>query len=175
MRIIIAMIAGILMASASHAAAFKLESPAYTNNGTFPDKYSCQGKNVPPPLKWENSPAGTKSFVLIFSCPDAAIGSTFYGWVVFNIPADAIGLPDKNNKMPRGIVIGDNSYGDNDYEGPCPPDRTPHHYIFTLYAIDTILYLSPGSPAEDVLDRIQDHVIDQTELTGIFTNSSIEE
>lgn len=61
--------------------AFKLESTAFANNQSIPRKYTCDGENLSPPLKWENPPKGTKSFVLIMEDPDAPHG-VWDHWII---------------------------------------------------------------------------------------------
>ncbi len=129
------------------ASALTLSSPDVKNHGTVPDEqvfnsFSCTGKNVSPALSWKGAPAGTKSFAVTVYDPDAPTGSGFWHWVVFNIPASATGLPKnagdaKANLMPPGAVQSRTDYGFAGWGGPCPPKGDkPHHYIFTVFAVD---------------------------------------
>jgi phosphatidylethanolamine-binding protein (PEBP) family uncharacterized protein len=53
--------------------------------------------------------------------------------------------------------------------GPAPPpDHGPHHYYFWLYALDTDEQLRPGLDRRALLERIEDHVIEQARLIGTF-------
>ena len=63
---------------------FKISSPAFENNGQIPAKYTCDGINVNPPLKIENTPSHAKSLALVFDDTDAPRGS-YVHWVVWNI------------------------------------------------------------------------------------------
>ena len=105
--------------------------------------FGCTGKNISPSLNWAGAPAGTKSFAVTVYDPDAPTGSGFWHWVVFNIPASAKGLPKnagdlKANLMPAGAVQSRTDFGVPGWGGPCPPKGDkPHHYIFTVYAVDT--------------------------------------
>jgi hypothetical protein len=53
----------------------------------MPDLYTCKGKNVSPPLRWNNPPKGTKSFVLTLEDLDTPFG-TITHWLIYNIPAE---------------------------------------------------------------------------------------
>ena len=60
----------------------------------MPVRFSCEGEDASPVLKWEGAPAGTKSFALIADDPDAP-GGTWVHWVAYSIPATTTELPGK--------------------------------------------------------------------------------
>jgi Raf kinase inhibitor-like YbhB/YbcL family protein len=134
----------------------------------MPILYSCNGKNIPPGLYWQNPPPNTKSYILFFYSPDTPQG-IFYNWVVFNIPGATTALPEGEN-LPEDSIEATNSAGDNIYRGPCPPDSYVHHYIFDLYALDTVLNISENATASDVLNAAHHHILKQTTLDSIFTH-----
>jgi Raf kinase inhibitor-like YbhB/YbcL family protein len=118
-------------ASAARAEGFKLSSPDFKEGGTIKQPnvgtgMGCTGENLSPALEWKNPPAGTKSFVLMMRDPDAPTGSGFWHWVVYNIPADATGLPAGAGKpgsttLPKGAVQSNTDMAAPGYLGPCPP------------------------------------------------------
>lgn len=58
------------------------------------------------------------------------------------------------------------------YDGPCPPwnDEIPHHYVFTLYALDIgQLPVSGTFRAADALNAMRGHVLAEAQLTGTFS------
>jgi len=133
------------------AADFSVSSPDLAS-GVFDNKFvlngfGCKGGNVSPEIVWSNVPEGTKSLSLQLHDPDAPTGSGFWHWAVYNIPPTATGLAQGAGNAPDSLpapafggitdffdtgVIGVNG----NYGGPCPPvGDTPHHYIFTLYAL----------------------------------------
>jgi len=153
----------------SSAQGLELKSPAFVSGSMIPSLYTCQGKNISPPLTWSGAPAGTKSFVLICDDPDAPI-LTWVHWVYYNIPASVTSLPEalsKTEKSAQGGIHGKSSFGDFGYGGPCPPWGT-HRYFFKLYALDTMLTLPPGAKKKDVLKAMEKHILSQTELMGKF-------
>ncbi|MBI2554423.1 MAG: YbhB/YbcL family Raf kinase inhibitor-like protein [Candidatus Rokubacteria bacterium] len=103
--------------------------------------FGCGGGNKSPHLKWEDAPAGTKSFALTCFDPDAPTGSGFWHWVVVNIPPGVTDLPpDAGNpaagKLPAGALQVRTDFGKPGYGGPCPPQGDhPHRYLFTIYAV----------------------------------------
>ena len=143
----------------------KLTSSAFQHNGAIPDKYTCKGEDVNPPLAIENIPNGTKSLVLIVDDPDAPMG-TWVHWVVWNIAPSTSDIAE--NSVPAGAVLGSNDFGRLDYGGPCPPSGT-HRYFFKLYALDMMLELEEGATKGEVEQTMEGHVLAQTSLMGTYS------
>lgn len=150
--------------------AFTLSSSSFQNGGDIPQKFSCEGADVSPELSWTNPPAGTRSFALIADDPDAPAG-TWTHWVLFDLPAQASGLPEgvaKVDEIPGGGRQGRNDFRKIGYGGPCPPPGKPHRYFFKLYALDKTLNLKPGASKAEVEGTMQGHILGQAELVGSF-------
>ena len=138
-----------------------ISSPVFKNNGFIPQKYTCDGNDVNPPLNIEGVPKETQSLALIVDDPDAPMG-TWDHWVVWNIPpAEKI----MENSVPG--TEGLNDFRRRSYGGPCPPSGT-HGYFFKVYALDTRLDLSPSSRKKDVERAMKGHVIAEGELVGLY-------
>ena len=149
---------------------FRIESAAFNQGALIPPRFSCNGENVSPPLKWTDPPAGAHSFALIVDDPDAP-GGTWTHWVVFNLPAQTRALDEnapKQDKLPNGGLQGLNSFESVGYGGPCPPPGKAHRYFFRLYALDTVLRLQPRAPREDVAPALKGHTLGETQLMGLF-------
>ncbi len=146
--------------------AFQLSSPAFADGDTIPDRYTCKGQNMSPPLIIEGVPAGTDSLALVLHDPDAPHGD-FLHWAVWDINIDMDELPE--NAVPDGTVLGMNDFGKLRYDGPCPPSGT-HRYMFDLYALDSPLGLSEGAPEEDIRQALADHAIAKTTLSGTLSS-----
>jgi Raf kinase inhibitor-like YbhB/YbcL family protein len=149
--------------------ALSLSSPAFEEGGEVPDKYSCDGKNISPPLSWSGVPVGTGSFVLIMDDPDAP-GGVFTHWVLFNLPPDILELAEdipNKSELESGALQGKNGMGRTGYFGPCPPGGT-HHYRFTLYALDKPIDLAAGVSKERVLETMEGHILAEAQLMGTY-------
>lgn len=146
---------------------FTLQTDAFKVAQTIPKDYTCDGNNLSPQLNWAQPPAKTKSFTLIMSDPDAPSG-TYYHWIVYNIPYSTLSFAKGINKYPEGSILGKNSEGTLEYKGPCPPPGKAHHYVFTLYALDTVLTLPEGTNAEKLLPILNNHLIEKVEITGSY-------
>ena len=100
---------------------FTLSSPAFANGESIPKIYTCGGEGISPELTWNEPPAGTQSFALIFDDPDA---NGFTHWIIYNIPADRRGLPEdikRDRELEDGIFQGMNGMAGFGYMGSCPP------------------------------------------------------
>ncbi len=141
-----------------------ISSPAFVNMGPIPPKYTCDGADVNPPLKWEGAPDKAKSLALIVDDPDAPAG-TWVHWVVWNInPADQ-GISE--NSVPKGAAQGINDFRKQAYGGPCPPSGT-HRYFFKIYALDSVLNIQPKSSKADLEKAMKGHIISRAELVGTY-------
>lgn len=150
------------------AAGFILTSQSFIENGRMPTLYTCDGKNISPELHWGNPPNKTVSFALILEDPDAPAG-TWYHWLVYNIPVITQGFSADIQKLPLGTLIGKNSWGKMQYDGPCPPPGSRHHYIFTLYALDIKLDPLTEVDGKNFLIQIQGHIIQKVQLTMAYS------
>lgn len=147
-------------------ATMNLTSSAFAQGQPIPKKFSCKGADVSPALAWIDPPVGTKSFALIMDDPDAPSGNWVH-WVLFNIPPETRSLTEAI-KPAAPIVVGRNSSGQKQYDGPCPPSGT-HRYFFKLYALDTTLNLTSNADKKVVLAAMEDHILAQAELMGTFS------
>jgi Raf kinase inhibitor-like YbhB/YbcL family protein len=161
----------LLLITGGEAMALEIKSTAFKNNEYIPPKYTCEGKDVSPPLGWTGAPGGTKSFALICDDPDAPMG-TWVHWVVWDIPAGTSSLPEgvpKSDALDDGAQQGMTDFRRVGYGGPCPPPGKPHRYFFKLYALDVDkLNLKPKSSKKDLLAAMKGHILAQAELIGLF-------
>lgn len=148
------------------AIAMKLTSTAFVEGGNLPSKYTCDGDNISPPIAWQDAPASTKSFALIYDDPDAPVG-TWDHWVLYNLPPTTNFLPENATVLPAGTKVGLNSWPNAEYGGPCPPAGT-HRYIFHLYALDAMLNLSGKVTSSILRQAMEKHILATATLTGLY-------
>ncbi len=142
-----------------------LTSSAFGHNASIPNKYTCEGQDLSPPLDISGVPQNTQSLALIVDDPDAPVG-TWDHWIVWNINPETARIEE--GQMPQGALEGMNDFKKNPYGGPCPPPGKPHRYFFKLYALDTTLNLPTGSTKEEIEKTIEGHILDKAELVGIY-------
>jgi Raf kinase inhibitor-like YbhB/YbcL family protein len=166
-------------ALAQTPAAITVTSPTLKANEVVPIDHTADGKNVSPALMWSGAPANTRQFALIYDDPDVAFGNppqTFVHWVVYNIPGTAKGLPaelpmDAVLTAPAdiaGTIQGLSGFKRTGYRGPAPPPGKPHHYTWTVYALDAELKLEQGLNRNQLLEAMKGHIIGQGSLVAIY-------
>jgi Raf kinase inhibitor-like YbhB/YbcL family protein len=144
-------------------AAFALTSPAFAAGHTIPKRYTCDGANVSPALRWTAPPRRTRSFALLLDDPDAPSG-TFTHWLAWNIKPSARRLA-VGARPPRQ---GRTSAGGVGYTGPCPPSGPAHRYAFKLYALRKPLPLRPGADRAAFDRALRGRVLRVTRLVGRY-------
>ena len=150
-----------------------IQSSAFSDGGEIPTLYTCEGKDISPPLSWSGLPDNTQSLVLIVDDPDApdpqAPKMTWVHWLVYNIPVEISGFSEAAviTDVATGADEGINDWKRSGYGGPCPPIGR-HRYFHKLYALDTVLtgLHKPDKPKLEA--AMQNHVIAKAELVGTF-------
>jgi Raf kinase inhibitor-like YbhB/YbcL family protein len=148
----------------------ELTSSAFKNGQPIPNQYTCEGNNISPPLTWNGAPGNTETFALIVDDPDAPKG-VWTHWMVFNLPADASGLPEaaaKSGPLPGNAKEGLNDFNHPNYDGPCPPAGKEHRYFFKIYALDTALGLPSGASRKDMEAAMAKHILAEGQLMGTY-------
>jgi len=159
-----------------------LTSSAWEDGAAIPDFYAQPGHDVSPPLAWSwvtpTAPDNVASFVLIVHDLDWPIGNgtdDMLHWLVWNIPAAARRLTEG---VPQGATLADDSRqisatGPN-YRGPAVQvSGGPHHYVFELFALDTMLDVpvvgaSPPQTRAAVAAAMAGHVRGKGVYTGTY-------
>lgn len=142
-----------------------ITSSAFKPNGAIPAEYTCDGAKISPPLAFADIPPQAKSLALIMDDPDAPKAGGFVHWLIWNMPPTTKAIAA--NIPPTTAVFGQNDAGKNSYASPCPPSGT-HQYIFTLYAVDTVLQLPAGSTRAQLLQALRNHTLGKDQLTGTY-------
>jgi Raf kinase inhibitor-like YbhB/YbcL family protein len=150
-----------------------LSSPAFEANGSIPRRYTCDGEDLSPPLRWSGLPERAKSLALIVDDPDApdpaAPQRTYVHWVLYDLPVSSDGVAEgvTTSTLPPGAREGVNDWKRPGYGGPCPPIGR-HRYFHKLYALDTTLG-DRGMLTKADLERVMEgHVLDEAQLVGTY-------
>lgn len=142
----------------------KISSPAFTNGGRIPFKYSCEGENINPEIDIESIPEGTRSLALIIDDPDAPVGIWTH-WILYNIPANTSVIPENASPGIQGI----STSKQKEYVGPCRPEKSIHRYYFRLYALDSRIEKSDGLNRESIDREMMGHVLATAEIMGYYS------
>ncbi len=167
--------AATLAGAQSAPATLTVTSPTITAGQPIPKQHSADGENTSPAFAWSGAPASTKSFALICDDPDVPMPQPFVHWVLYNIPATAKGVPanipiDPAAAMPAviaGAIQGPSGFRRPIYRGPAPPPGKPHHYHFTVYALD-VADLPAGLTKAQLVEAMTGHIVAQGELVATY-------
>ena len=142
----------------------RINSPAFQEGEPIPERYTREGGNKRPSLRFHEIPHAAQSLVLIMDNPDAPNG-TFTHWIVFNLSPATRELNE--NITPTVLHQGVNDYGQSSYGGPKSPSAD-HRYFFRLYALDAQLDVLNGVSRLDLEEAMIGHVIAVAECQGRF-------
>lgn len=146
-----------------------ITSSAFKDGAMIPEKYTCDGPNISPPLKWSNAPEETKTFAIICEDPDAPSGIWVH-WILFNLPESVKELGENLpaiGKLPVGAKQGKNDFGKIGYRGPCPP-RGIHRYFFQVYALTKELDLEPGISKSELIRAMEGNILSEGQMMGKY-------
>jgi len=149
----------------------RINSTAFSHQAAIPTLYTCEGKDISPPITWSDIPPGAKSLALVVDDPDApdpaAPKMTWVHWVLYNLPAGNGGLPEGVSALPAGAKEGVNDWKRTGYGGPCPPIGR-HRYFHKLYALDTVLPDLKQPTKAKLEEAMKGHVISEAQLMGTY-------
>lgn len=147
----------------------RIWSPAFTKNGAIPMKYTCEGRDISPPLRIEDVPEGAVSLALIVTDIDSKAGAWTH-WLLWNIRPDVHSM--REGEIPWSAEEGVNDFGNPGWGGPCPEKRT-HRYVFKLYALESGISLHPEETTVDsLLEAMEGQIIAEAETTGTYRKSA---
>ena len=153
--------------------AMSITSPVFRHESAIPQRYTCEGDDVSPPLVFDGVPTAAASLALIVEDPDApdpaAPKRVWVHWVMYNLPPATKELREsvRTTDLPTGARAGKNDWSKAGYGGPCPPIGR-HRYFFKLYALDIVLP-DLELPTKAALEKaMQGHVIAEATLMGTY-------
>lgn len=140
-------------------------SPAFKNKDRIPEKYTCDGININPPLFISDVPIGAKSLALVVEDLDAPFG-IFIHWIICNIDPGTTEI--KENSIPKGAKLVLNDLKKLNYGGPCPPSGI-HRYVFKLYALNTRLVLQQDISIDEFRKILKSYTITKANCVGLYS------
>ncbi|MEB3286662.1 MAG: YbhB/YbcL family Raf kinase inhibitor-like protein [Vampirovibrionales bacterium] len=155
---------------------FTVSSSAFKDGEAIPKEYTCDGRNIVPPLMVYNIPPKTKSLALIIDDPDAPTRNWTH-LAFWNVAPKPFVVPE--GKLPSLVPMASNDFGQIGYGGPCPSIKKSengrinkktdaHHYHFRVFALDTVINLPRASKRLDLDRMMSGHVIEKADLVGTY-------
>ena len=159
-----------------------LTTTAFPDGGRIPDVHAQNGGERSPPLSWTGVPDSIASFVLIMHDLDAPIAGgadDVLHWLLWNIPGSTRSVPEGVPRVPQ-LPDGTRQISASGpyYRGPGASASGPaHHYVFELYALDTMLDVPPvGAPPAAtraaVMAAMAGHVRAKGVLVGLYRRTA---
>jgi Raf kinase inhibitor-like YbhB/YbcL family protein len=120
-----------------------VRSSAFAPGARIPRLYTCEGRDISPPLRWSAVPDEATQLTLTMIDPDAP-GGNFIHWQMTGLSPRSTGLGA--GQAPAIGNEGTNSFGTTGYRGPCPPrGSSPHNYVITVTAVGSGGTLASGT------------------------------
>jgi phosphatidylethanolamine-binding protein (PEBP) family uncharacterized protein len=130
-------------------ASMTLESPSFQSGATLKAKYTCDGGDTSPALRWKGTPSEAEEQVLLVL--SVRNGKLTFNWAVAGLDP---GLSEiEEGRLPAGAVVGENSFGKDGYS-LCPEPGSSETYIFMLFAIPKALDPEPGFEARPLREEV---------------------
>jgi phosphatidylethanolamine-binding protein (PEBP) family uncharacterized protein len=133
------------------SATIEFISPIAGRRG-IPILYTCDGKDISPPLGWGTIPPETSELVL-FMLSFGRTRSLSAQWAIAGLNPNLHVL--EAGKLPPEAILGSNAHHQTRYS-LCPPKHTLQSYIFIIYALPRPLHLHRGFSAGALISRISD-------------------
>lgn len=151
----------------------KVRSKEFEEGAWIPVKNSARGEDLSPELELDGIDPNAESIAITLDDASHPIFPNYNHWVIWNIPVQAI-IPEG---IPQGKSI-DNmvgamqglAYGRHRYKGPKPPLKAIHTYVFTVYILNSKIDLAASSKKQDLLNKMNGHILQQATLSGKFQN-----
>lgn len=113
---------------------FAASSSAFTNNGSYPKKYTCDSLGISPILNWSNAPTGTTSYAITMHHIPGP-GDKHVYFVLYNIPASVTSIPEAVSGI--GLFGINTVNGGTSYTPPCSQGPGDKLYTITVYALSS--------------------------------------
>ncbi len=147
-----------------------LTSSDFAEGQPIPDKYTCDGLSISPPLRWKDAPANTQSFAIVLEAPEKPDGIRVH-WLIYNLGADIFELPENMPaaaEFTNGTRQGLNDFKKVGYGAPCPARGYKRQYIFHLYALDSRLNVDKEITEDALMKAMQGHILAEAQLKTTF-------
>jgi Raf kinase inhibitor-like YbhB/YbcL family protein len=163
-----------LCQSSATSRKIEIHSDAFDDGGPIPVKYSGEGQNLSPPLKWSGVPAEAREIVLVCEDPDAPMPRPFVHWVVSGIDPSQAQLPEGIARIEHPTELANATQGENSarrtgYTGPMPPPgHGLHHYHFEIFALGQPLASTDAPDRDTLMKAMAGHVLAYGEVVGTY-------
>jgi len=167
---------GIHPKSIACAPSAQLQKNGWKSDTGFEVAATCDGTDLSPAFNIVKENNNASSWAIVMEDPDAPTAEPWVHWILYDINGSVDFIPaalPNTASISDFLIKGGASQGRNSfrsgetlgYRGPCPPAGESHGYEFTLYGLDADLDLPSGLSKDELLERLNDHVITTHKLT----------
>lgn len=157
------------------AGSLRVESPAFTDGGTLPQRFACDGRGISPPLTITETPEGTAALGIAARSTVGILDNPIL-WTCWNVPAETESIPEG---LPRtetlstldGARQGVAGDGEPGYRPACPPPEQAYDHWVQVYALGESLSPGTGTKNDDALEAIEGAQIASERITVSYTRT----
>ena len=156
--------------ASSQLGTIEFSSAVFEDGASIPARFTCDGDDSSPPLRWSEPPPGTRAFAIVVDDPDTP-GRIFRHWSVYNIPSGTRSMDVSRpgtDELENTTLQGKNDFGTTGYRGPCPPRGQEHEYVFFFYALSEPLIIPAGASPDEVSSAIRGNVLGVGSFSGMY-------
>lgn len=132
----------------------------------IPARHTCDGADIAPAMTWSNVPPDAIELAITVTDLDAG---GFAHWIMYAIPPTRTSLTEGD--VPDNVLQWANTYGNQGWDGPCPPAGEDHRYQFTVHALNQQLEAADNASAAEVISILNLIAIDQSSVSGTFVRT----
>lgn len=163
-------------AATTNSKSLTLAGNGFGSDGKLPITFTCDGAGTSPGFTWSGAPDGTKSLVLIMDTvpgpprPGETDSGIHYYLTLYNIPSNTTSIASGNTAVGTlGRNFKENSPG---YTPPCSQGPGVKSYTVTLYALSSLISISPGDATGTALiAAMNGKVLSKKSLTLTYERS----
>jgi Raf kinase inhibitor-like YbhB/YbcL family protein len=145
-----------------------LDSKAFRHGEPIPAKHTCEGANVPPPLRWTGVPSETRSFVITCFDPDAPRAEGWAHWGVYDLPGHLRAFDPAEGLPPAARTVAHDG-GKPGWSGPCPPvGHGAHRYRFRIFALPVATLQPPPEDWRALSAAAEKQALATAEIVGVY-------
>jgi hypothetical protein len=166
-------LAGCSVRAPADGTALSLASPALTDDGRLPRRFTCDGEAGSPPLIVESVPGGTAALAVVAEA-DLGVFNRPVFWAIWNLPPDVGSLPGGVPRTPTVASLGGaRQSGQPDgrpgYVPPCPPPGRETVHRFDLLALEEPLGVEAGTPSEAAVEAAERALLARDRISVTYT------
>jgi phosphatidylethanolamine-binding protein (PEBP) family uncharacterized protein len=156
--------------------ALTISSSALTDDGTLPERHSCRGVGVSPPLSVDSRPDPTGALAVVAEADLGVFNKPLF-WVLWNLPADIERVPEGVARTATVEALGGARQSSQPgtepgYVPPCPPLGRETTLLFDVFALEEPLDVEAGANSEAASEAVSRAQLSSTRISVTYTRTT---